>query len=272
MEKGLRLTYVVAGLIVCGIITMTVLMPAVIARHYDNAMLGAITVEKKDADVAGYKYNLSTDEKLYVLSNALNNRVLPQSDYFAAIHWQDSISDIQTQSYAFQPVYKDSEYNSQTCADALKALQTELQLLNKQGILPALDFDPHSNKYETNLFSAIDILEPKENVKVWQISFSGPIIRDGLVDCIMDAETHKLYSVSIRAAKTWKQYDADKVAQLWAAYLGSSAPKPYTPDSPLIEDATDYKKYAINGVGSDKTIVTIGYYEGVHEFFIKIAK
>ena len=272
MKKGPRLTYAVAGLIVCGIIAVTVLIPGAIAHHYDNRMLSGITTEKKDPDIEGYKYYLSTDEKLYLLSNALNNRLLPQSDYFAATHWQDSISNMQTQSYAFQPVYKESEYNSQTRADALKALQTELRLLDKEGILPALDFDPAADTYETTLFSAIDILEPKENVNVWQISFSGPIIRDGLVDCIMDAETHKLYSVSIRAAKTWDQYDADKVVRLWAAYLGSSAPETYVPDSPLIEDATDYKKYAIKGAGGDQTIVTIGYYEGVHEFFIKIAK
>jgi hypothetical protein len=271
MKRNHWFAYTIAVLAVCGIIAMIVLIPQ-ITRHYDSAMLGNIFLEEKGAGVEGYKYNLSMDEKLYLLSNALNNRILPQSDYFAAIRLQESIYNTQTQSYAFQPVNKDSEFNSSTRNSALNALKAELALLSEKGILPKIDFDPTAELYEATLFSAIDILEPKKNLTVWQIDFSGAIINEGLVECIIDAQNHKLYSVSLRAAERWDYYDADEVIRLWAKYLGISAPEPYMPSNTLAEDATYYQKYAINTVEGDKTIVTVGYYEGIQEFFIKITR
>lgn len=271
MKRNPWFAYTITALIIGGIIAMIVLIPE-ITRRYDSAILGEIILEEKGAEVAGYKYNLSMDDKLYLLSNALNNRILPQSDYFAAIRLQNSISNNKTQSYAFQPVYKNSEYNSKTLIGALNAVGEELALLCEKGILPALEFSPADGLYEAALFSAIDILEPKKNLSVWQISFSGAIISEGLVDCVMDAQTNKIYSVSLRAAQTWDKYDADKVISLWAEYLGISAPEPYVPSNPVIEDATYHQKYAITAAEGDKTIVTAGYYEGVKEFFIKITR
>jgi hypothetical protein len=265
-------TYVSAALIVCGIVAAIVLVPEAISRQYDNTLLGGVTMEEKDIEVAGYKYNLGSEEKLYILANALNNRIMPQSDYFAAIRWQDSISNIQTESYAFQSVYRESEYNSKTRDAALDALKGELDLLREKGMIPELAFNPNAAVYEASLFSAIDILEPKKNLPVWQINSSETIIREGLVDCIMDAQTHKLYSLSFRSVKTWDQYNADELIRLWAEYLGTSAPEPFVPDNPLIEDAIYYQKYAINGMEGDKTIVTVGYYEGIQEFFIRITR
>jgi len=271
MKRTHWFAYTIAALIICVIIAIIVLIPE-ITKHYDSVILGSIILEEKDVEVEGYKYNMSRDEKLYLLSNALNNRILPQSDYFATIRLQDSIYNTQTQSYTFQPIYKDSEYNSNTRLSALNALEAELALLSEKGILPEVDFDPNSDLYEAALFSAIDILEPKKNLTVWQINFSGAIISEGLVECIMDAQNHKLYSVFLRAAETWDQYNADEAIRLWAEYLGISAPEPYMPSSPLIEDATYYQKYAINATEDDKTIVTVGYYEGIQEFFIKITR
>ena len=271
MKKSKRLIYAAIILIVCVIIAATVLVPELISRKYDRTMLGRITLEEKTNEVAGYKYNLSTDERLYILSNALSNRVLPQSDNFAATR-QGGISNIQTQSYAFQPVYRESEYNSETRAEAMLAVGTELATLSEKGIIPALGLSTNTGGYEATLFSAIDILEPQKSVNVWQISFSGAIIQDGLVDCIIDAQTHKIYSVSIRSATMWEQYDTDEIIRLWAEYLGTNTPEAYTPGSPLLEDATHYQKYAIGGMDGDRTIVTIGYYDGIREFFIKIAR
>lgn len=270
--KTLRIVpYMIAGLVVCAIIAVMVLGPAAAAQQLDNAVLGNVILEEKDDAMGGYIYHLNADEKLYVLSNALNNRKLPQSDHFASIRPPNSLSNMQTQSYAFQPVYRDSEYNDTTKENALDALKSELDALSEKGILPAFAFEP-GDDYELGLFTAIDVLEPKKNVTVWQISYHGTIIRDGLVDCVMDAQTHKLYSISLRNPQSWQQYDADAVIELWAEYLGASTPEPYVPDSPLTEDATHYQKYAISGMEGDKTIVTIGFYDGIREFFIKISR
>lgn len=271
MKSPRKFQYITAALFVCIIIAATVLGPAAASRHLNSAVLGKVILEEKDDAMGGYIYHLNANEKLYVLSNALNNRILPQSDYFASIRPSNSLSNIQTQSYAFQPVYRESEYNSDTRAAALNALKDELSVLSEKSILPELAFDP-GDAYEIGLFTAIDVLEPKKNVSVWQITFHDILIRDGLVDCVMDANTHKIYSISLRSPNSWEQYNPDEIVQLWAEYLGASAPEPYVPSSPLTEDATHYQKYAISGMDGDKTIVTIGYYDGIREFFIKISR
>jgi hypothetical protein len=264
---------IVCGLIVSGIIAVIFLLPEWVSEREDALILGHITIEEKaDAAVWGYEYRLNADEKLFILSNALNNRVLPQSDFYAATRWLDSISTTQTQSYVFQQVTNENEYNPQTCEDALKRLEAELTLLSERSILPKINFNPDLSNYEVNLFSAIDILEPQKNVLVWQITYNGVMIRDGLVDCIMDAGTNKIYSVAVRANKTWPQYDADEIVKLWAEYIGSSVPEPYESDSPLLEDATYYQKYNVADADGNKTVVTVGYYEGVRELFVKIAR
>ena len=196
MTKKEKLTYIAAGVIFCGIIAFTVLIPKCFSWYYDAVAVGTVHLEK--TDVKAGNAPLNADEKLHLISNALNNRILPQSDHFAAIRWQDIFNN-KTQSYAFQPIYRDSEYNSETRAKALDALQMQLALLNEKGILPKLEFIPNQNDYEASLFSAIDILNPEKNVTVWQINSSGGSTRNGLVDCLMDAETQKIYSVSIRA-------------------------------------------------------------------------
>ena len=267
----ISIKYLVVGLFVCAIIIAAALAPSFISRFYDGAELGEIIIEEKDASFEGFKYNLSVDEKLYVLSNALNNRILPQSDYFSAIRLPDSLSYIQTQSYAFQSVYNESDFNNETQAAALKTLENELHLLTEKGIIPSFDFNSDDG-YETGLFTAIDVLEPRKSVTVWQINSSSIIIHGGLVDCVMDAQTNKIYSITFRHENSWEQYDVAEIVRLWAEYLGISAPEPYEPGSPLAEDATYHQKFSTNGEEGDKTIITVEYYDGINEFFIKISR
>ena len=33
-----------------------------------------------------------------------------------------------------------------------------------------------------------------------------------------------------------------------------------------------FKKYVFAGMGNEKTIVTIGFYEGINKFFLKVSK
>ena len=165
-----------------------------------------------------------------------------------------------------------SEYNSETRGKAFTAIAAELKLLAEKGIIPQIDFYPNSVDYEVALFSAIDILEPSKNVTVWQLNSNGAITRNGLVDCIMDAQTQKIFSISIRSDRNWTQYDEGKIIQLWAEYLGTSTPESYEFTNQSVENATYYKQYALNGIDGEKTVITVGYYEGIREFFIKITK
>jgi len=261
--------YFTAGLSVLLTIVTAAFLPAFLSRYYDGTESGII-IEEKDTAFEGFKYNLSVNEKLYVLSNALNNRILPQSDYFSAIRLPDNSYYSQTPSYSFQSVYNENDFNDETQTAALKALDSELQTLAEKGIIPTFDFNSDSD-YDIGLFAAIDVLEPRKNVTVWQIGSSNVIISHGFIDCLMDAQTHKIYSIAFRHENSWEQYDVDEIARLWAEYLGANSPEPYEPGSPLAEDSTHHKKFSVTGIEGDKTVITLGYYDGINEFFIKVS-
>lgn len=44
----------------------------------------------------------------------------------------------------------------------------------------------------------------------------------------------------------------------------------YTSDNPLLETTSDFIKYRYPGMEEGSTIVTIGFYEGINELFIKL--
>ena len=272
------ITYTILLLLVGAITTVIIKIPSWVSKWGDEQILGFITTEEKTANVIwGYQdedeeYIITIEEELYLLSSALNNRILPQSDYYARTRWFDSITNPQIQSYAFQLVTNENFYNRQTIAQAFITLQAELATLSVIGILPPFSFTPDLDEYEASLYSAIDILDPHRNVLVWQIVYRGITSKTGLMDCIMDANTGKIYSISIRVNRAWEDYDTDVIVTLWAEYIGSGAPEPYVPDSPRKEDATYYEKYFFSDTAGNKTIITLGYYEPVQEFFIKIAR
>lgn len=54
--------------------------------------------------------------------------------------------------------------------------------------------------------------------------------------------------------------------------MGLDTPVPYEMDNPLMEPTPYFKKYIFSGAGEEKTIVTVGYYEGINELFLKISK
>ena len=54
--------------------------------------------------------------------------------------------------------------------------------------------------------------------------------------------------------------------------MGLNSPAPYESDNPLLETTPYFKKYVFPGMGEDRTIVTVGFYEGINELFLKISK
>lgn len=54
--------------------------------------------------------------------------------------------------------------------------------------------------------------------------------------------------------------------------MGLDAPAPYETDNPLLETTPYYKKYVFAGMGEERTIVTVGFYEGINELFLKISR
>ena len=60
-----------------------VLGPEALAKYKDKSNLNQITVEEVDTLNEGYRYTLSSNEKLYLLAECLNHQVLPESELSA---------------------------------------------------------------------------------------------------------------------------------------------------------------------------------------------
>ena len=54
--------------------------------------------------------------------------------------------------------------------------------------------------------------------------------------------------------------------------MGLGDAEEYETDNPLLETTPYYKKYVFKGNGEERTIVTIGFYEGINELFLKISR
>ena len=279
-KKTLTASLVYVPAIVVMVIAASIIGPSAISRHNDAKMLNRVVLESK-ADIEGFKYydpeikpDISPDEKLYILSNALSNRILPQSDYAALIRLRNNSVNARTQSYALIPDYKNQEAGNQD--DWLNRFSGALDGLNKLGVIHWVGEPLLPDYYEISCFSAVNMLEPGQNVSVALFEFSQTPQLSRMtnipVSCCMDAETNKIYSLSIRTDKEWGSYDPDRIAALWSQYLGLSEPESLPGYDALAEDTPYYKKYAVKGVDGDKTIVTIGFFEGINEFFIKITK
>ena len=54
--------------------------PETLAEYRDKDVLDKINTKEVETDTEGYRYSLSGNEKLYILSKCLNNQILPESE------------------------------------------------------------------------------------------------------------------------------------------------------------------------------------------------
>lgn len=92
-----------------------------------------------------------------------------------------------------------------------------------------------------------------------------------LIDAFIDADDGKIYEFYVRTPLVWGEIDTDEIVEAWGAYMGLDAPVAYESDNPLLETTPYFKKYVFAGMGDGKTIVTVGFYEGISELFLKIS-
>ena len=88
----------------------------------------------------------------------------------------------------------------------------------------------------------------------------------------LDADDGRLYEFYVRTQQKWEEINADEIIEKWSGYMGLDAPAPYETDNPLLEATPYYKKYVFEGMGDERTIVTVGFYDGINELFLKISK
>lgn len=275
--------YAAVLLLVTAVIALSILMPAKLARFYDNSMLGVVYKESTAISPESFQYStLSERERLYIVSMALGNRNILQSDYAASIREKAirSDRDDSVMSFAYVENNRGSSADELDADQAAEACRTELTEiiracpdLNENIDVTDLNLNPCSEK----LYSAVYMLDPQKNVPVWQIEYSSaipPTINDNLpfalMEAYVDAETGKLYGFAFRL----KQVDAEKfkpdaLAKAWLDRLSITSLEDITDDNPFTEDASLYKKFATDGMDSTKTVFTVGFYEGVNEVFVR---
>ena len=277
MKSKILLYYLAFPVLAVLVMVLSIWGPEALARYKDQAILDRAHTENVENAGEGYRYQMNRNEKLYILSCCLSSQTLPESEMSALIHAEDMGVEYQELegSYAFVinrrgPSGKEiaDEQIYTTCNDGL-------DLLKERGILPEQVRQVDAASYDVTLYSAIDVLEPRNNVAVWKMSISNSQKNadksNRLMDAYIDADDGKIYEFYVRTPLLWEEIDADALVASWAEYMGLSAPVPYESDNPLLETTPYFRKYVFTGMGSGQTVVTLGFYEGINELFLKVS-
>lgn len=268
----LPLAAVIAGLAVWG--------PEELAKYRDNGILDQLRTQETETGTAGYRYALSSNEKLYILSKCLNNQILPESEQNAMTRVENTVNlDYQelTGTYAMVVNRKDSTGQEIPESIGVELCNRGVRELKELGILPESVKELTDSSYSAVMYSAIDVPEPRNNVLVWKISMdTGKQTANRanrLLDAYVDADTGKVYEFYVRTEiSSWTNVDADAMIQAWADYMGLGEPEEYQGTNPLSETTPYFKKYSFAGMEEGSTVVTIGFYEGINELYLKISR
>lgn len=264
----LLLTVLVAVLSVWG--------PEALASYMDRGILNQIHTQEEEAGGEGYRYQLSSNEKLYILSQCLNAQSRPGTEQSARIQETDVAYQDLAGTYAFVVNHNGPSGKEITDEEIYGTANEGISILKENGILPESIREISASSYEATLYSAIDVPEPRNNVAVWKLSLTGSLQNankeNRLIDAYIDADDGRIYEFYVRAQLKWEDIDPDDLIGQWSEYMGLPEPEAYETDNPLLETTPYYKKYVYSGNGEERTIVTVGFYEGINELFLKISR
>lgn len=267
------------------VMCLSIAGPELFARYRDKAILGQIHTKVVQADGEGYRYTLSPGEKLYILSESLDSQTLPESGQYALTRegaWTEGAQGEPAEgsgyvdgTYAFVVNHNGPSGKEITDRQIYESCNQGLAALKEMGVLPDTVRDVDSETYDAALYTAIDVLEPRNNVAVWKLDLSN-IQRNTdrenrVMNAYIDADDGKIYEIYARTPLTWEEMDPDRMVEEWSRYMGLEPPTPYETENPLVEATPYFRKYVCSGVGDEKTTVTVGFYEGINELFIRIS-
>lgn len=281
-SKGIGLNKHIINIIFLGCAVLAVVLsvwgPQALTEYNDKNVLNSIKLAEEESEDAGYRYSLSSNEKLFILSECLNSQTVPESEMNALTRISDSETEYQNLvgTYAFVLNHKGPTGEEITNSEIYGTCNEGLNALKELGILPNEIMEVSAATHEATLYSAIDVPEPRNNVAVWKLSLvndrQNANKENRLIDAYIDADDGKIYEFYARTGLAWEDIDADGLIDRWSEYMGLSAPREYDTDNPLLETTPYYKKYVFEGMGGERTIVTVGFYDGINELFLKISK
>lgn len=251
--------------------------PEWIAARRDERLLNSITTEAVEG-AEGYRYRMSINQKLYLLGRCLSSQTLPESElrFLTRVDNEAGNYGEMTGTYAFVE-NRQQPGEGQIQEEAVyEACNREIQTLKEQGILPGEVKEVSEDSYEAVICSAIDVLEPRNNLSVWKISMSTDVRNadksNRFLDIYLDADTGKIYEFYVRTGQQWDDIDTDAMIDRYAEYLELTGLEKNEDQNPLLETTPYFAKYTFPGEEEGSTTVTIGYYEGIRELFLKVGR
>lgn len=266
-------------LLVCVVLILFLAIwgPEHLAGYRDKNTLDKVVVQNVEEASEGYQYALSVNEKVYILSACLSNHVMAETQLSEKTKVKDETdyADLEG-TYALVTNYQGPTDKEIQETEVFDAFNLELDNLKQLGIMPQEVKNINASSYNVELLSAIDVREPRNNVSVWKISLETSQVNSDkskrVLDAYVDAQTGKVYEFYVRVEKDWSQLNPEEMIKKWSEYLGLEGREVYESDNPLLETTPYYLKYCFPGTNENSTIVTIGFYEGINELFIKISK
>lgn len=258
------------------VVALAVWGPEALARYRDQGILNRIQTLESEKGAEGYRYSLSGNEKVYILSKCLDSRIQPESEQNALARVENQ-EQVLMGNYAFVANKQDNSDKGASETEGIRLGNEGIRQLKEIGILPEEVGSLEETSCQAVLYSAIDVPEPRNSVLVWNISLEHAIQNGNEENCVLDAyvdaDTGKVYEFYARTSlASWEEVDADHIVGAWAEYMGLEEPREYDNTNPLSENTPYFKKYSFAGMGDDDTVVTIGFYEGVNEFYLKISE
>lgn len=259
------------------VMALSIAGPELFARYRDQSVLGTVHQVDAQEEGEGYRYTLSSGEKLYILSESLSSQALPESEQCALTRSRTDEGYGEPEgNYAFVVNHRGPSGEEITDTQIYDVCNQGLTALKELGILPDTVKDVEPGTYDAVLYSAIDVLEPRNNVAVWKLEMSNiqknADKENHLINAYIDADDGKMYEFYVRTPRRWEETDPDRIMESWSSYMGLLQPLPYEEPNPLMETTPHFRKYVCPGAAGENTIVTVGFYEGINEFFLKISK
>lgn len=256
--------------------------PERLADYQDRTTLNHVEMEAVENPSEGYRYSLNSNEKLYILAKCLDNQILPESegnsltkaksaDNAAGVNYEDL-----TGTYAFVVNRGDTSEKAISDEEIYEICNRELEELKSLNVIPDTVREVKASAYNAVLYSAIDVLEPRNNLSVWKVSLSTSYQNankaNRLLDAYIDADTGRIYEFYVRTEVSWEDIDPDDMIEQWSGYMGLTGGEEYEDANPLLETTPNYKKYRFPGMEEGSTVVTVGFYDGINELFLKISR
>lgn len=270
--------YSIIGIVVVLILMICIWGPEKLSNYRDQYSMNRVSKEELESTGEGYRYELSANERLYILAMCLKNQNLPETEQSKnnRLANDNMIYEELAGSYAFVINKKGPTEKEIKESEIYQVCNKEINNLKELGVLPDTIKGIEETAYEAQLYSAIDVLDPRNNMPVWKVSLytsqQNADKSNRLLDAYVDAQTGKMYEFYVRIEDTWDALEPEEIVRRWSEYLGLTDMEKDDMDNPLLETTPYFEKFSFPGIENGKTKVTIGFYEGINELFLKISE